>query len=240
MAGHSKWKNIQHRKGAQDAKRGKIFTKIAKEVTVAVKLHGPDPDSNPRLRLALIRARSVNMPRDNIDRAIKRGSGDMDGMVYAEKIYEGYGPDGVALVVECMTDNVNRTVGEVRHAFTRAGGSFGAEGSVSYMFKTKGLIVYEKAKVQNYDQLFELAIENGAEDISDEGEVYEVTSEAAAFSQLKDKLDTLGLEPLEAGITRIPDNYVAVKEDKQALVQKLIDMLEDNDDVQNVYHNADM
>lgn len=240
MSGHSKWKNIQHRKGAQDAKRGKIFTKIAKEITVAAKIGGADPNSNPRLRLALGKARAVNMPRDNIDRAIKKGVGDTEGIIYTEKTYEGYGPGGIALIVECLTDNINRTVSEVRHAFTRAGGNLGTDGSVSYMFNKKGIIVYEKESVKSFDELFELALNNNADDVKEEGEVYEIICEPNDFNQLKDALDTLNLEPLAAELTMIPDNVIEVNEEKSKSIKKLIDILEDNDDVQNVYHNADL
>ena len=240
MAGHSKWKNIQHRKGAQDAKRGKVFTKIAKEITVAAKISGGNPDDNPRLRTILLKARSYNMPKDNIDRAIKKGLGDTGDVVYTEKTYEGYGPGGVAIVVECLTDNINRTVGEVRHAFTRSGGNLGTDGSVAYMFQTKGMLIYEKAKVNDYDKMFELALEHGAEDVKDEDDSYEITCEPSDFNALKEALDVLQVEAAVAEITRIPDNQSAVEEDKTASLQKLIDALEDNDDVQNVYHNAEI
>ncbi len=241
MSGHSKWKNIQHRKGAQDAVRGKMFTKVTKEIIVAVKAGGPDPDSNAKLRLALVKARSVNLPKDNIERAIKKGAGSNDEANYQEKIYEGYGPGGVALIVECLTDNLNRTVSEIRYIFSRAGGNLGTEGSVGYMFKKKGSIVYDKSKITDYDKLFEVALDNGAEDISDEDEVYEVLCEPEAFTTLKEKLDEIiKVEPLEASINRIPDNYVSVDSDKAESLQKLIDNLEDNDDVQNVFHNGDI
>ncbi len=241
MSGHSKWKNIQHRKGAQDAVRGKMFTKVTKEIIVAVKAGGPDPDSNAKLRLALVKARSVNLPKDNIERAIKKGAGSNDEANYQEKIYEGYGPGGVALIVECLTDNLNRTVSEIRYIFSRAGGNLGTEGSVGYMFKKKGSIVYDKSKITDYDKLFEVALDNGAEDISDEDEVYEVLCEPEAFTTLKEKLDEIiKVEPLEASINRIPDNYVSVDSDKAESLQKLIDNLEDNDDVQNVFHNGDL
>ena len=241
MSGHSKWKNIQHRKGAQDAVRGKMFTKVTKEIIVAVKAGGPDPDSNAKLRLALVKARSVNLPKDNIERAIKKGAGSNDEANYQEKIYEGYGPGGVALIVECLTDNLNRTVSEIRYIFSRAGGNLGTEGSVGYMFKKKGTIVYEKSKITDYDKLFEVALDNGAEDISDEDEVYEVLCDPDVFTSLKEKLDEIiKVEPLEASINRIPDNYVSVDKDRAESLQKLIDNLEDNDDVQNVFHNGDL
>lgn len=237
MAGHSKWKNIQHRKGAQDAKRGKIFTKIGVEITVAVKQSGPDPDANPRLRLALTKARAANMPKDNIQRAIKKGSGDSDGVNYVEKTYEGYGPNGVAVYVECLTDNVNRTVSEVRHAFSRSGGNLGTDGSVAWIFHSKGLIIYEKDGI-DFDQLFELALENGAEDVVEEEDRIEITCEVENYSPLKEALEAIKKEPVFSELTRIPENETAVDEAKVPSLEKLINILEDNDDVQNVYHNG--
>lgn len=238
MAGHSKWKNIQHRKGAQDARRGKVFTKIATEIAVATKVGGSEPESNPRLRQALLKARAANMPRDNIDRAIKKGSGDFGDTVFAEKVYEGYGPGGVAFVVECLTDNVNRTVGDVRFAFTKNGGNLGTEGSVSWMFQKKGLIVYDKSKIADFDKLFELAIEAGAEDVRDEESAYEIVCPVEQFNAVKEALDVLGAEPSVAEFSRIPENYTTVDSLKAESINKLVDVLEDNDDVQNVYHNA--
>ena len=240
MAGHSKWKNIQHRKGAQDAKRGKMFTKIAKEITVAAKLGGGDPDDNPRLRAAIIKARSNSMPKDNIDRAVKKGTGESDGSDYLEKTYEGYGPGGVAVLVECLTDNVNRTVADVRHAFGKFGGNLGTDGSVSWMFHQKGTIVYKKDAIEDFDRLFELATENGADDVNEEDEVYEIICNPSAFSDLKTALDELKVEPEVAEISRIPENYSAVDKDKGESLMKLIDFLEDNDDVQEVYHNGEL
>ena len=240
MAGHSKWKNIQHRKGAQDAKRGKMFTKLAKEITVAAKMGGGDPDGNPRLRAAIIKARSQSMPKDNIDRAVKKGTGDTDGADYIEKVYEGYGPAGVAVLVECLTDNVNRTVADIRHAFAKFGGNLGTDGSVAWMFHKKGTIVYKKSDIADFDQLFELATENGAEDVADEGEIYEIVCDPSEFTSLKTSLDALNIEPEVAEISRIPENYSAVEKDKAESLMKLIDFLEDNDDVQEVYHNAEL
>lgn len=238
MAGHSKWKNIQHRKGAQDAKRGKMFTKIAKEITVAAKMGGDDPNSNPRLRLAITKARASSMPKDNIERAIKKGVGANDGSDYVEKTYEGYGPGGVAVMVECLTDNINRTVSDVRHAFTKFGGNLGTDGSVNWMFHNKGIIIFEKSKIGNYDQLFELAIENGADDVIDEDDTYQITCPPDAFDRLKEAVDKLGVEADVAEITKIPENETAVEGQKSESLTKMIDLLEDNDDVQNVYHNA--
>jgi YebC/PmpR family DNA-binding regulatory protein len=240
MAGHSKWKNIQHRKGAQDAKRGKIFTKLAKEITVAARLGGGDLESNARLRTAVVKARSQSMPRDNIERAIKKGTGELEAEQYVEKVYEGYGPGGVAVMVECLTDNINRTVADVRHAFTKFGGNLGTEGSVGYMFHKKGTIVYQRGKIKDFDKLFEAALEAGAEDVKEDEDAVEIICAPEAFNELKDTLDKMGLEADVAEIMRVPENYSALDSDKALSMQKLIDWLEDNDDVQNVYHNAEM
>jgi YebC/PmpR family DNA-binding regulatory protein len=240
MAGHSKWKNIQHRKGAQDAKRGKIFTKLAKEITVAARLGGGDLESNARLRTAVVKARSNSMPRDNIERAIKKGTGELEAEQYVEKVYEGYGPGGVAVMVECLTDNINRTVADVRHAFTKFGGNLGTEGSVGYMFHKKGTIVYQRGKIKDFDKLFEAALEAGADDVKEDEDAVEIICAPDAFNELKESLDRMGLEADVAEIMRVPENYTAVDSDKALSMQKLIDWLEDNDDVQNVYHNAEM
>ncbi len=240
MAGHSKWKNIQHRKGAQDARRGKIFTKIAKEITVAAKLGGEDLASNPRLRLAVSKARAASMPKDNIERAIKKGTGSDASQEFAEKTYEGYGPGGVAVLVDCLTDNVNRTVADIRHAFTRFGGNLGTEGSVSWMFHKKGNIVYQRQNIKDPDKLFEVALENGADDINEEDGVIEIVCQPSAFNDLKDALDKTGVEADVAEVGMIPENYSAIDAAKSESLTKLIDFLEDNDDVQNVYHNAEM
>jgi YebC/PmpR family DNA-binding regulatory protein len=240
MAGHSKWKNIQHRKGAQDAKRGKIFTKLAKEITVAARLGGGDLESNARLRTVVVKARSQSMPRDNIERAIKKGTGELEAEQYVEKVYEGYGPGGAAVMVECLTDNINRTVADVRHAFTKFGGNLGTEGSVAYMFHKKGTIVYQRGKIKDFDKLFEAALEAGAEDVKEDEDAVEIICAPDAFNELKDTLDRMGLEADVAEIMRVPENYSALDSDKAQSMQKLIDWLEDNDDVQNVYHNAEM
>ena len=239
MAGHSKWKNIQHRKGAQDAKRGKIFTKIAKEISVAAKLGGGDPEANARLRAAIVKARASSMPKDNIDRAIKRGTGDLEAADFVEKVYEGYGPGGVAVIVECLTDNVNRTVADIRHAFTKFGGNLGTEGSVGWMFHKRGTIVYSRVKVRDFDKLFEQALELGAEDVRDEDGMVEIMCPPEALHDLKDALDVLGVEADVAEIMRVPENHTALDSEKTVSMQKLIDWLEDLDDVQNVYHNAE-
>ncbi|MBP9706634.1 MAG: YebC/PmpR family DNA-binding transcriptional regulator [Oligoflexales bacterium] len=242
MAGHSKWKNIQHRKGAQDARRGKIFTKIGLEITVAVRISGKDPESNPRLRLALNKARAENMPKDNIERAIKKGAGELgDASTYTEKVYEGYGPNGIAVIVECLTDNVNRTVSEVRHAFSRNGGNLGTDGSVAWMFHSKGQIIYGKDKIRDFDRLFEYALEHGAEDLKDQEDSYEIICEPSQFNELKQKLDEfLKIDADFAEVTRIAENTTALGVEESQALMKLVDALEDKDDVQNVYHNGDL
>ena len=217
MAGHSKWKNIQHRKGAQDAKRGKIFTKIAIEITVAARQKGGNPEDNPSLRAALAKAKAANMPKENCQRAIKKGTGDIAGSNYTEKQYEGYGPGGIAIIVECLTDNVNRTVGEVRHAFTRNGGNLGQEGSVSWMFLHKGVLVYDREEVD--DQI-------------------EIKCPPEQFSALKQELDKVCSDYLFCEITKIPKEPTEVDPSKRDSINKMISILEDNDDVQNVYHNG--
>ncbi len=240
MAGHSKWKNIQHRKGAQDAKRGKIFTKIAIEITVAARTGGGDPDDNPRLRAALAKARAANMPKENTVRAIKKGTGEGGGDDYMEKTYEGYGPGGVAVFVECLTDNVNRTVSDVRFAFSRAGGNLGTDGSVAWMFNRKGLMIYEREKVPNFDAFFEIALENGAEDVKEEDGQIEVLCAPEAFMALKTALDEICPDPVFCELTRLPETAAKLEADKVPSLEKLINALEDNDDVQNVYHNGEL
>ena len=240
MAGHSKWKNIQHRKGAQDKKRGKIFTKMGREITIASKLGGEDPEANPRLRLAITKARAGNMPRDNITRAIKKGSGKLDMGEYVEKVYEGYGPGGVAIIIECLTENINRTVSEVRYILSRNGGSMGAEGSVAWMFNKKGLIIYEKEKIPDFDAFFEAALEAGVEDVNDQDEdIVEVTCEWQKFSDVKDALDKLNIEAAMAEISQIPENKKQIDDDAQSTLDKLVDKLDDLDDVQSIFHNAE-
>ncbi len=239
MAGHSKWANIQHRKNKQDAKRGKLFTKLIREITIAAKMGDPDPANNPRLRAAVDNALSNNMTKDTIDRAIKRGAGDGEGENVEEIRYEGYGPGGVAVMVECMTDNRNRTVGEVRHAFTKCGGNLGTDGSVAYLFSKVGLISY--ASGTNEDQLMEAALEAGADDVvnNDDGSIDVITS-ADNLVDVKEILIEKGLTPENAEITMQPANYVGLELDTAQSMIKLIDMLEDLDDVQKVYSNADI
>ena len=239
MAGHSKWANIQHRKGAQDKKRGKLFTKLIREVTVAARTSGGDPGANPRLRLAIDKAKAQSMPKDNIERAIKRGSGELDGSDYEEILYEGYGPGGVAVMVDCLTDNRNRTVADVRHAFTKFGGNLGADGSVAYLFNKVGLLSYSTGVDE--DNLMEAAIDAGAEDVisNDDGSI-DVLTEPSDFETLKVQLESIGLVPELAEVTMRASVSATLGEDEASSMTKLMEMLEDLDDVQNVYSNAEI
>ena len=238
MAGHSKWANIKHRKGAQDAKRGKIFTKVIKELTVAARIGGGDPNANPRLRTAIDKAKQANMPKDNVDRAIKKGTGDLDGVNYEEGLFEGYGPGGVALIVEFLTDNRTRTVADVRHIFSKLGGNLGVSGSVAFLFDRKGLISFSAEN--DFDQIFEAALEAGAEDVKDEGDVYEVITEPADFIEVREAMEAAGLQWEMAETCMIPQNQVQLAGKPAETMLKLMDALEDNDDVQNVYANFDI
>jgi YebC/PmpR family DNA-binding regulatory protein len=239
MAGHSKWANIRFRKGAQDAKRGKIFTKLIREITIAARAGGGDLTSNPRLRLAIDKAKAQSMPKDNIERAIKRGSGELDGDNYEEVRYEGYGPNGVAVMVDCLTDNRNRTVAEVRHAFTKFGGNLGADGSVAYLFNKTGSINY--GPDTDEDTVMEAAIEAGATDVivADDGSI-EVLTDPEDFESVRDAMVAADLTPEQAEITMRPDTQAPVEADSAETMLKLLDMLEDLDDVQQVYTNADI
>jgi YebC/PmpR family DNA-binding regulatory protein len=239
MAGHSKWANIQHRKNAQDAKRGKLFTRLIREITVAARMGGGDPGANARLRLAMDKALVANMPRDTIDRAIKRGAGALDGVEYEEIRYEGYGPGGVAVMVDAMTDNRNRTVAEVRHAFTKCGGNLGTSGSVAFQFTERGVLSYPAGS--NEDRIMEVAIDAGAEDVAsnDDGSV-DVITDPVAFQTVKAAMTAAGLTPEEAEVTQRAASHITLGfEDAQKMV-KLLDLLEDLDDTQNVYSNADI
>ncbi|MEQ9562439.1 MAG: YebC/PmpR family DNA-binding transcriptional regulator [Woeseiaceae bacterium] len=239
MAGHSKWANIQHRKGAQDKKRGKIFTKLIKEITVAARMGGGDIASNPRLRLAVDKAKAQSMPRDNIDRAIKRGSGALDGSDYQEIRYEGYGPGGTAVIVDAMTDNRNRTVADVRHAFTKFGGNLGADGSVSYLFNHVGFLYYPPGSDE--DRIMEAAIEAGAEDvIVDSDKSIEVLTDPGDFEAIRDTMRAAGLEPESSELTLRASMSAELDIDTAGSMVKMLEMLEDLDDVQNVYSNADI
>lgn len=240
MAGHSKWKNIQARKGKQDAKRGKIFTKLGRELNVAVKKGGSDIDTNPTLAAVVAKAKANNMPNDTIASAIKRASGSTSSENYDEIVYEGYGTNGVAIIVETMTDNKNRTASEVRHVFSKAGGNLGTTGCVSYMFDKKGQIVLEKAEVKlSEDELMELVIMAGAEDLLIFDEVYEVITGVKEFSNVLNSLEENNIKSLEAGIVMLPQTNVVLPSDKFEKIEKLINAIEDLDDVQNVYHNAE-
>ena len=239
MAGHSKWANIKRHKGAQDAKRGKLFTKLIREVQVSARMGGGDPASNPRLRDAIAEAYSNNMTKDTVTRAIKRGTGDVEGSHYEQMVYEGYGPGGVALMIESLTDNKNRTVADIRAIMTRNSGNLGEQGSVSWIFDKKGLIGISKETVAE-EELMNLALESGAEDIRDEGDVWEVVTEPAEFSKVKEALDGKGMKCLSAGISAIPKNTVSLEGDKAADMIKLLEALEDLDDVQKVYANFDI
>ncbi len=239
MAGHSKWANIQHRKGAQDKKRGKLFTKLIREITVAAKMGGPDPDANPRLRMAIDKAKGQSMPKDNIERAVKRGSGDTDGDDFQEIRYEGYGPGGTAVMVDCLTDNRNRTVAEVRHAFTKFGGNLGADGSVAYLFNHVGQLFFPSGSDE--DTVMEAAIEAGAEDvIVDEDGMIEVLTEPGEFEQVRDAMVSSGLEPEDAELTMRASTNAELGPDEAGSMVKMLEMLEDLDDVQQVYSNADI
>lgn len=240
MAGHSKWANIKHRKGAVDAKRGKIFTRLIKEITVAARMGGGDPDGNPRLRSAIASARSENMPKDNITRAIKKGTGELEGEVYDEILYEGYGPGGVAVLVECMTDNRNRTVAEVRHAFSKSNGNLGESGCVAYMFDKKGVIQVD-GSTTNEEELMDMAIEAGADDVEEDGDQFQVVTAPEDFDEVRENLEKAGVTISEASLTMIPSNTVEVTDEKQAKsLIKLLQTLEDNEDVQNVHANCDI
>ena len=237
MAGHSKWANIKHKKAAADAKRGKIFTRLIKEITVSARLGGPDASSNPRLRLAIDKARDQNMPKDTIDNAIKRGAGQLDGVAYEEIRYEGYGISGAAVIVDCMTDNRTRTAGDVRHAFSKHGGNLGTDGSVAYLFKHCGQIVF--APGTSEDKVMEAAIEAGAEDViaNDDGSI-EVVTGPYDFLAVKDALAKAGLEPEVAEVVMKPSNEVELAGEDAQRMQKLVDALESLDDVQEVYTSA--
>jgi YebC/PmpR family DNA-binding regulatory protein len=239
MAGHSKWANIQHRKGAQDAKRGKLFTKLIREITVATRMVGSDPASNPRLRTAIDKALTANMTKDTIDRAIKRGAGDMEGQHYEEVRYEGYAPGGVAVMVDCMTDNRNRTVGEVRHAFSKCGGNLGTDGSVAYLFTKSGILSYPAGSDE--DRIMEVALEAGGDDVVSyaDGSV-DVLTAPDGFEVVKKAMSAAGLEPESAEVTMRAAIDVKLEAEDAAKILKLVEMLEDLDDVQNVYSNADI
>ena len=239
MSGHSKWATIKHAKGAADAKRGQLFTKFIKEISIAAKMGGGDPATNPRLRTAVLKARAANMPKDNIERAIKKGTGELGAVNYEELLYEGYGPGGVAVLVEVLTDNKNRTAASVRNIFTKSGGNLGATGSVAYMFNRKGVIEYD-AEVVSEEAIMEAALEAGAEDIATEDGVITVTTDPNDFASVLEALQEKGLESVSAAVSMVPDTYVALDADTTQKALKMIDKLEEDDDVQTVSSNIEI
>lgn len=239
MAGHNKWSKIKRAKGANDAKRGKIYTKLNREITVAVKAGGPDPDANPRLRVAIATARGENMPKDNIERAIKKASGDLGDVVYEETVFEGYGPNGAAVIIDVLTDNRKRVVPEIRHALSKHGGNLGENGSVSWNFETKGYMTLEK-KLFEEDVLMEMVLEAGAEDLKAEDDIYEIFTAPADFADVKTKLEDSGVIFLSSQISKLPKTFVTLDGKDARKMIKIIDILEDNDDIQNVWTNADI
>ncbi|AJH01271.1 YebC/PmpR family DNA-binding transcriptional regulator [Clostridium beijerinckii] len=238
MSGHSKWHNIQAKKGKTDAKRGKIFTKIGKEIVMAVKNGGANQDINAKLRDVVAKAKAANMPNDTISKAIKKASGELSSVNYENIVYEGYGPSGVAVIVETLTDNKNRSAGNVRSAFTKGGGNMGTSGCVSFMFQEKGEIVIEKED-KDEDELMMIALDAGAEDFASEDEVFVVTTAPEEFGTVREALEAQGIEFLEASVKMIPDTYTAIDEADAKKFQKMLDLLDDDDDVQEVYHNAE-
>jgi len=240
VSGHSKWSTIKRKKGALDAKRGKIFSRLIKEITVAARMGGGDPEGNPRLRSAINTAKTENMPKDNIERAIKKGTGELEGAVYEEITYEGYGPSGVAVLVDCMTDNKNRTVADIRHAFSKSGGNLGESGCVSWMFDKKGSILVDK-EVIDEEELMDKALEAGAEDVVEEDTVFQVVTAPEDFDAVREALEADGVKFIEASVSMIPQNTVDITDEKRARqILKLLESLEDQDDVQNVYANFDI
>jgi YebC/PmpR family DNA-binding regulatory protein len=239
MSGHNKWSTIKHKKGAQDAKRGQLFTKLIKEITVAAREGGGDPETNPTLRTAITKAKSENMPKDNIERAIKKGTGEIEGVSYEENTYEGYAPGGVAVLVETLTDNKNRTAADIRSIFTKHNGNLGETGCVSYLFKRKGLIVFD-ASTYSEDDILEAALEAGAEDVSNEGEEIEVITTPDDFNEVADALEKAGFVSSRAEVTRIPDATVPLDQETTEKAMRLIQKLDDHDDVKSVSTNIEI
>ncbi len=239
MSGHSKWHTIKHKKGALDAKRGKIFTRIIKELTVAARQGGGDPDTNPRLRTVVAEAKAVNMPSDNIKKAIQRGTGELPGLSYEEITYEGYGPGGAAVIIEALTDNRNRTVGELRHLLTKHNGNLGESNSVAWMFSKKGYIVVDKSAADE-ETLLNVVLEAGAEDMRDDEDSWEIISEPAAFESVREAVKELGIEPATAQVAMLPQNYVKLEGKEASQMLKLMEALEDHDDVKQVWSNFDI
>ena len=240
MSGHSKWANIKRKKGANDAIRGKITTKIGREITIAVRMGGSDPVGNMRLKLALSKAKANNIPKDNINRAIQKGLGASDGSNYEELTYEGYGPAGTAIMLDILTDNRNRTAADVRHIFSKYGGNLGETGCVGWMFKKKAVFIVEKETFDDEDALMEIVLEAGADDFSAEDDIFEITAEPEAFDDIEKALGEKGIEPASAEVTMVPDTTVKVEGENVAKMQKLLDALDENDDVQNGYGNYEM
>jgi YebC/PmpR family DNA-binding regulatory protein len=239
MSGHSKWATIKHKKGALDAKRGKIFTRLIKEISMAAKAGGGDPDGNPRLRTAILAAKAENMPADNIKRAIQRGTGELPGATYEEFTLEGYGPGGVAILVDISTDNRNRTVSEIRHVFTKGGGNMAEAGAVSYMFHKKGDIVVSKSAAKE-DDLMTIVLDAGAEDMNDDGENWEVVTAPSAYEAVLDAVKKAGITPVSSSVTMVPQNYIKLEGQQASAMIRLMEAMEDHDDVQNVHANFDI
>ncbi len=238
MSGHSKWATIKHKKGALDAKRGKIFTRLIKEITIAARAGG-DPDGNPRLRTAILAAKAENMPADNIKRAIQRGTGEIEGVTYEEISFEGYGPGGVAIIVEVTTDNRNRAVSEIRHTFSKNGGNLGESGSVRFMFSKKGIIAVEKSAASE-EQLMNIVLEHGGEDLNDEGDTWEILTDPSAYEALSEAVKAAGIPTVMSEVTMIASTYTKLEGSTANQMVRLLETLEDLDDVQNVYSNFDM
>jgi YebC/PmpR family DNA-binding regulatory protein len=239
MSGHSKWHTIKHKKGAADAKRGKVFTRVIKELTVAARAGGGDPDSNPRLRTIVAEAKSVNMPAENIKRAIQRGTGELPGVSYEEATYEGYGPGGAAVIIECLTDNRNRTVGELRHLLSKNNGNLGETNSVAWMFSKKGYIVVDK-KAADEEKLLTVVLEAGGDDLRDDEDSWEIITEPAAFEGVREAVKSLGIEPSSAEVAMLPQNYVKLEGKEATQMVRLMEALEEHDDVQHVWSNFDI
>ena len=239
MSGHNKWASIKHKKGANDAKRGKIFTKLIKEITVSARMGGGDPAGNPRLRSAVLAAKAENMPKDNIERAIKKGTGELEGVSYEESVYEGYGPGGAAVLVESLSDNKNRSVADIRHIFTKNGGSLGSSGCVAWMFDKKGYIAVERSAVDE-ETLMEKALEAGAEDVREDETTFEIITAPEDFEAVKAAIDELKVAYISAEVTMLPQNTTALAGKEAEQMVRMMDMLEDCDDVQKVYTNADI
>ncbi len=239
MSGHSRWATIKHKKGAADARRGTLFTKLIKEITVAARIGGADPDSNPRLRSAVTAAKTENMPADNIKRAIQKGTGELPGAVYEEIVYEGYGPGGVAMMLEAATDNRNRTLSEIRHIFSKHGGNLGETGCVSWMFSKRGYLVVPREKADE-EKLLELVTEAGADDMVEDGSNWEILSPPGAFPAVLERLKGAGIQPAVAEVSKVPQSYVKLSGKQAEQMLRLVEELEDHDDVQHVYANFDI